>query len=367
MRGANSVEGSGQARNRALRILVGYIVEILGVRAVDIGAPFVTGSDTGDRSRINYAKMVAFLRGQTVLSEVDYDVLKQRAAAILNSRRYHQTLISDYFFLRSVLHESGIDTELSLFRSERDESVVDVEFLRTFQSNVRMITNDDQTALHDRIGGLWYVIRPSTDAQTPRELDYNISLINIKPTRYVSALKGEYENVVTHLVHFSFRSQFGRKESGVLQLYRGRVLEVNKAIYFLGERHHIGMPSLFMMAWAMPVQEIGRRGEGVHAQTVKGVIMTGNASDIPIVSPMIGQHIPLEGNKQRAPNISDTQWGREEADHHERMINLYATNIGVYSEHDIYNIAEIKGEKVISTLKMNVERGKAEGFFRIFP
>ncbi|MBV9825355.1 MAG: hypothetical protein JO001_06750 [Alphaproteobacteria bacterium] len=346
--------------NRALAVLLGYLTSNAGVKYKEIGSPFVVDD------KVKYGRVSNFLSGERALSQPEFDSVLASTRKILTGK-IGVTVKKDYGFICRYLDLLGLSE--SLMKNERDERPIDLDLLRTLDLRPNSQTANQQRELYEKIGGLWYLARISTEERDSAETFYDVSLLNVKPLKYVSS-EGLYsENVSTRLLHFSLRSRLGITEN---QTYRGRVIEVDQVIYFIGDRHLVGRPKLFFMAWAPPSLQARRNQHRVpHAESVEGTIVTVNTSDVTITTPVVGQHILQVDGEGEAPRGGAASERRlAEARWYERRIKLAAEKVRAYPKSELENgfvleNPEVTMKQLLEKLHRHVEFGTRNSYFRV--
>ncbi|HAJ47297.1 MAG TPA: hypothetical protein DCL54_12035 [Alphaproteobacteria bacterium] len=218
---------------------------------------------------------------------------------------------------------------------------IDREFLRALH-----IKGDHKNPRHllEQIEGFWFVIRFSTgDAPDMVGTMFNVALLSIHPLRFMSERAGPENSIVyrshqTLVPHFTLRARFGagaaRSTAQRSQIYRGRLLEPDRAINFVGNRTETA--KMFAMEWWPP-----RAGPvPPHAVDAHGIVTTGNSLDGTVTGPVSACHIPYPAPVRQ--RISEMQPRNGDAppnkslSHELRQLRKELEHfIGSYSEDDI--------------------------------
>lgn len=277
---AASDEHTDDPEIRALGIIIAYATSRLSISLKTLS------------ENIKAAQFNALRFAKRDISSESVKLLRQRLHNILNSANFVDQIKEDWPFLESALRSASLTVA---FDSEKEpihrssgaaqrvsEIEHDKEFLRALD-----IEPDQQSSrvIHRAIGGLWYVIRRSTPAVGAQSADeFNISLLNVKPTHYWRLEDdGSYTEVETGAPHFSLRA---RSQPDETVASRGRVIAGDSAIYFVGNTKQGMMPKLVTMAWRMP-------GGDVPATKARGLILTVSANSVTVAAPVVAVRIPV--------------------------------------------------------------------------
>lgn len=319
---------SSPEKSRALGILIAYARFNLGI----LPGKFGPAIRRGKGKKVNYE----ILRGVKPLPDPMFTALRDAVAKALAEPKYRAAVAQDHVWLWPLLAELGIDQKVR--PGQLDEVPVDLNFLRAFDIPLRTQAAEDIDHLQERIGGLWYIIRLSTDSShEPNSHIYNVSLLNVKPRAFVSRDGNTYERVNSHLLHFSLKSRFSEHLGQAVQAHRGRVIELGGTIYFVGDRRVANLKKMFLMAWAAPIVS-DHRGRINHAESAQGVIVTGNSSDVTVAGPMVARQIRgIEGvaKLQRGKNEKEADWHHREADFYKECADKAANHVRAYTRDEL--------------------------------
>lgn len=278
----------------------------------------------------------------------------------------------DFAYLRDALDAADITS--ALLPNVADYHARDARLLEILGLGTHVSAPEP---LLELIGGLWHVIR--TDTSEHDEQKFNVSLLSIKPLRFVRKRKnGEFEVAITSIPHFSLRSRDVTLNSQ--QEFRGIVVEVDSIYYFLGNRED-NTARLALMAWRGP--SASRGIVKPHADSADGIIMTVNADAKPICSPIVAQYIDTNDdmalwNRERLSSIPNmivpgspivfSAADRTEAEFWVDLIEKSSGRAKRYTRDELNNLENYNSVVTIVDLVARLDKGQAlgsQGFFRI--
>jgi hypothetical protein len=347
------------AENRALGILIAYVLVKFGMTALEIGAPLRTRRELKDSTLRSYVQ--ALQKGEMTLSDEDFEALKWHLESIIRDNA--QIIGADYSFLWAIFQRIGIE-DSAIPIPLPDYVQLDKELLRSLNLDLLSQNSDHQRGLFNKIGGLWYVVRRSTGRDP-----YNVSLLSVKPQRYAIKRRRDWHYIDTHLLQFSLRARSDNvqlpasapRHAG-LQTFRGRVVDFGGTTYFIGNRE----PSarMFLMAWST-------REQTNHGLQGSGLITTVASSDATISAPigvMFDRGSTLSSIPRESGESND-HWLQRVADVFAKKIEEAESRIAAMSREALTNaLGHVIELSVINTVIDELDAKTAlgsQGYFRL--
>lgn len=351
--------GQADARSRAMGILVTYLATKLNINSDVIGSPVVTG-----RNKFSPARFKQLCAGTYPLPAEQFLELREHVKRYLDDHR--TVIIQDYEWIRPLLITVDLDEYVNpklVNQVQSNQVALDLEFLRAMN-----IDPDDHRhrSVYSLLRGFWYVIRQSTDdVHPPAPVRYNVSLLSVKPTAYPvwNAALGRTLESRSLVPHFSVRSPIRERGRGTHQTFRGRVVEMDGTVYFIGDRGHGTRPKVFVMAWATPFVAASARPD-----FAQGVIMTVTSGDITAVGPVVCRYVhsvdeAAEMNRLRAER--GDEWGKELSEWYDRQVAELSRCVGAHTEQELQEKLRLHEPDVpglLSVLKEELARG---GYYEV--
>lgn len=348
---------------RALGIIVGYLTGRFGKSQIELGAPL--GFDLAASSISEKVKNL--VEGCFTPKGDQLRDLRGHLSEILSNYENNSQVQQEYALLWSVFVKAGIDVNLP--RKILSHDHIDKEFLRAININFNTQGAGIQKELHKKLGGLWYIIRRSTRKLLQNENTlYNISLLNIKPVEYSRKVEGknDREIVNTDLLHFTLIApnddeQYERANY-TRQIYRGRLIEFDRMVYFIGNRDP--SPRMFMMA--MPTPQ-----ESEHAKDSAGIVMTVSSSGTTISAPIECLFDPTTVSEQikRHSKEKTQDYIHRIGEIFEKKLTEGHNRVRQGSKQDVLDIlSPVAGEDIVARLldrlEKNIQTG-TDGYFSV--